>query len=73
MSNMNYLDVPVLRSYGFQIGASGSSWFGTDCDGNEWRVTVGENMYAMLRFENLTTKAVTKMSRDKFSMVFNRG
>lgn len=70
MSSLSELDLPVLRSYGFNAGFSGDSWFGMDRDGVEWVVSVTNNNNRLLNFMNLHTLESMRMDRDKFSKTF---
>ena len=70
MTSLSYLDLPVLRSYGFVAGASGTSWFGKDRDGGEWQAVVSDSTNRLLNFTNLSTLKSVRMDRDKFSKTF---
>lgn len=70
MTSMSQLDIPVLRSCGFNAGLSGQSWFGRDVDGTQWMVAVTENNNRLLNFTNLATLQSMRMDRDKFSKTF---
>lgn len=80
---MTYRDIPVLRSKGFEAGASGHTWFGKDKDGNEWQATDRENGMLVFRGPDGTFVPMTeetfhntfdyKTMRDKLNFLLSGG
>lgn len=67
----NY-DYPLLSSAGFDVGMSGTSWFGKDSTGQEWQVYQGPNEF--LEFSTLTERGLRHkvgcMTREDFDRLF---
>lgn len=68
MKHMNYLDIPVIRSAGFQSNWSGMSWFGKDRYGKEWNVD--EDLDTGLLVFDQTGVGSKNMTREEFSDLF---
>lgn len=71
MKLMDYYDLPVLIDAGFEVGFSGTSWFGKDTQGKEWQVVLED--YGNLLFrkeEGQVFGALEQMSREDFDRTF---
>lgn len=66
-------DAPGLRYFGFDLGWSGSSWFGTDKSGQMWQVITDLND-GLLHFRKYYgvkgTSGARPMKQDEFLKTF---
>lgn len=70
MSIMTALDIPVVRSAGFQAGFSGHSWHGQAKDGTPWQA-VEDDVTGKLTFIT-PGQAARELNRAEFSELFER-
>jgi hypothetical protein len=68
MSIMTALDIPVVRSAGFQAGFSGHSWHGMAKDGTPWQA-IEEEITGNLHFAT-PGQAKRPMDRAEFAELF---
>lgn len=63
MSNLTIDDIPLLRSYGFEAGFSGTSWFGKDRSGVEYQA-VETDVNERLVFYKVVGREPADISRE---------
>lgn len=69
MERLTESDLPVIRSAGFKVGASGYVWYGRDIHGFEWKTYLNDD--GDLEFSGGRSEAFGEyMDRPEFDSLF---